>query len=158
MREHIMRGLLICLLPLLAACDATTAPGDAITVTEGAMPDITVEGEAATFALRPGLTLPATRDIVWNGKVFTFRWLANAGEYPYPPPPPIPDMPMPPMEDVYPAIALVGGTEDPREAFVVKEIGCFGGFDPGTGLTIGMPPRYAATGEWVFDVGSSCDG
>jgi hypothetical protein len=155
-----MRPLLFCLLPILAACAGEAPPTsfDPVLVADRAMPDISVEGEAATFALRPGLNVPEARDMARNGKVFSFRWLESGGEFPYPPPPPDPDMAFPAPELIYPNIALVGGTEDPREAFIVKEIACGGGYDPTTGYSISMPPRYAPTGEWVFEISARCDG
>jgi hypothetical protein len=154
-----MRSVVVCLLPLLAACaDATTgASGNPDPAADGRMHEISVEGTAAQFVLRPGLTLPEAQEITWNGKVFSFRFLENAGELPYPPPLPDPDMPLLPFELVYPNIAIVGGTEDPREAFIVKEIACAGGFEPTPGLSIAKPPRYPVSGEWVFEISARCD-
>ena len=148
-----MRRFALCLLPILAACVAT---GEAersqdTLVTDGPLPEISVDGTAEPFVLRPGLTLPALRTVSWGGQAFTFRWLANGGELPYSPPPGSDDL-------IYPNMAFVGGTDDPRAAFIVVQVVCRGGYDPAMSYSIAMPPRFSLTGEWVFDVdGSPCD-
>jgi len=148
-----MNRFALFLLPILTACVAT---GDVVRdqntfVTDGPLPEIYVEGTAQPFVLRPGLTLPAQRNVGWGGKVFSFRWLESGGELPY--------SPLPGSDElVYPNIALVGDTDDPREAFVVIQVVCRGGYDPAMTYSTAMPPRYTSTGEWVFDVdGSACD-
>jgi hypothetical protein len=155
-----MRCVLLALLPLLAACAAETVPlpADALLVADDPLSGIDVSGEGGAFTLRPGLTLPPAEEVVWNGQVFSFRWLEGGGELPYPPPPPLPDMPAGFVDElIYPSIALVGGTEDPRAAFVVSEIRCGGGAEAAMSYSISMPPRYTPTGEWVFEQSRRCD-
>jgi hypothetical protein len=120
---------------------------------DGPMPEVIVEGAPSGWMLRPGLTLPEPRDIVWNGDSYTLRWIEDGGEAPYPPLPGSAD-PGP----TYPNVVLIGGTDDPARALVVRLIACSGGYDAGMTHAIPMPPRHAPTGDWVFDVNASrCD-
>lgn len=150
---------LVLLFGLAGGC--VDAPGGAgppdgtALVTEGPMPEIDIDGAASAFVLRPGVALPPPRAITWGGRGLTLRLVPQGGPLPYPPPPPLPGEVV--QEVIYPNVVLIGGTEDPREAFVVQEVWCRGGYDPAASYAIPRPARHT-TGEWVFDVGGSlCD-